>query len=85
MRATGATTIDEYVNWLRARDYSYSTYQDEIAVVAEIGRDRFGRIVPKDILKLLTDAEEKTPKRLLAWVGYEGLCVLSNHPLAETA
>lgn len=48
-------------------------------------RDRNGRVVPGDIRRLLSDAEERAPQRHLSrTIDHDSVWVLAGHPEAES-
>ena len=83
---SGASSIDQFVNALRAESPAYKTLPGEIAVVgSEDHRNRFGRVVPADIEALLVEAEEETVFRSLTSAGgYEGIYALDTQAISKT-
>ncbi|MHC8347762.1 hypothetical protein [Pseudomonas sp. RT6P73] len=84
MRALGVTSINQYVKAKRAERDSDRTHDCTLAVVGvKNGIATHNGEIPQDIMALCKAAEDLAPGRLLSWAGYEGLCVLANHPDAE--
>lgn len=84
MSEVGASSIRELCHAITLQQYQEGPYKGEIAVIGEPEiRSATGRSIPKCIQVLMDKAEDKAQGRKLAWAGYEGICVLPEHPEAE--
>lgn len=84
LKASWQPTVNEYCK--KGLKYSNNVLPEEIALVC-VGRERedHGRAIPESVSKLMFGAECRDPQCPLAWAGFEGVCVLREHPEAETA
>lgn len=84
LKEVGAKNIKELSDNLLRQGFQFSSLKGEIAVIGSKDvRDRFGRVTPPCIEKMLRDAENQVVDRQLSWCGYDGVCVLPEHPEAE--
>lgn len=83
MRSVEAKSIKELCDALLKQNFRPGRHQGEIAIIGcgEPGRE--GWRVPGCIQALMSEAENKAQGRKLSWAGYEGICVLPEHPEAE--
>lgn len=85
MKALGVSSINQYVkarqNCEPGADYIHKCTLAVIALKKNTLNHNCS--IPPDILSLCKSAKDLAPGRLLSWAGFEGLCVLSNHPDAE--
>lgn len=84
LKEVGAKNVEELCDNLLRQGCQFSPLKGEIAVIGSKDvRDRFGRVTPPCIEKMLRDAENQVIERQLSWCGYDGICVLPEHPEAE--
>lgn len=84
LKEVGAKNVEELCDNLLRQGFQFGSLKGEIAVIGSKNiRDRFGRITPPCIEKMLRDAENQVVDRQLSWCGYDGICVLPEHQEAE--
>ena len=78
LKESGCNTIESLVSMqCRTRWIHYGCLSGEIATIAPIQYNHLGGpIIPGDIRKLLNDAEDVKPNRILEETQYEGIWVL---------